>query len=180
MDHPIPLSHVANAFSLSRQFFDLPLKTKQKTPWNGKNMGFEYKSQVRPSTGVADPKESIQLGFGLGPDMTASWPSEEDCPGFKPAAKEFMAEVQQLSIKLMELLAEGVGLPTDTFTVGTVCAEGTDKEESMSTLRMLKYHALEDGMDHGPNYFRGGAHADFDLLSQSPIVSARDARRSLR
>ena len=73
-------------------------------------MGWEFKSQIRPSTGYADPKESIQLGLGKGPDMTASWPSEEDLPGFKAGAQAFQREVQALSVKLMELLAEGVGL----------------------------------------------------------------------
>lgn len=73
-------------------------------------MGHEYRSQIRPSTGYPDPKESIQLGFGLGEDMTKSWPSEEDAPGFKTGSQVFMKEVQALSIKVMELLAEGVGL----------------------------------------------------------------------
>jgi len=58
-----------------------------------------------------------------------------------------------------------VAQPTDTFTKGTVCADNSDKESSMSTLRLLKYHALEDGVDMGPNYFRAGAHADFDVLT---------------
>lgn len=110
VDHPIPQSHIDQAFALSAEFFDLPQETKAKTPWNGKNMGWEFKSQVRPSTGYADPKESIQLGFGQGPDMTASWPSDEDLPGWKARAQAFQTEVQQLSVKLMELLAEGVGL----------------------------------------------------------------------
>lgn len=73
-------------------------------------MGHEFRSQVRPSTGYADPKESIQLGFGLGEDMTKSWPSDEDCPGFRAGAEAFMKETQALSIKVMELLAEGLGL----------------------------------------------------------------------
>lgn len=73
-------------------------------------MGHEFRSQVRPSTGVADPKESIQLGFGLGEDMTKSWPSDEDCPGFRSDAEKFMKQVQTLSAQVMELLAEGLGM----------------------------------------------------------------------
>ncbi|BGP19217.1 hypothetical protein JCM10213_002086 [Rhodosporidiobolus nylandii] len=163
-DHPIPLENVDAAFNLAERFFDLDLDTKQKTPWNGKNMGFEYRAQVRPSTGYPDPKESMQLGFGLGPDMSACWPADEDCPGFRENASKFMKEVQELSIKVMELLAEGVGLPTDTFTLGTVSPDGTDKEDSMTTLRLLKYHECE-GKDFGENYFRAGAHADFSVLT---------------
>lgn len=98
-------------------------------------MGFEYRSQVRPSTGeaifllssfghashtdtaafepgYADPKESIQLGMGYGPnaDMNVCWPSQEDCPDFKADAKAFAKEVQALSVQIMELLAEGLGM----------------------------------------------------------------------
>ncbi|GAA5866632.1 hypothetical protein JCM1840_002412 [Sporobolomyces johnsonii] len=164
VDHPIPLEHINAAFDLSARFFDLPLEIKQKTPWNGKNMGHEYRAQVRPSTGYADPKESIQLGFSKGAEMEACWPSDEDCPGFRTGAERFMKEVQDLSAKVMELLAEGLGLPTDTFTTGTISPEGTSKEDSMSTLRMLKYHECE-GKDFGPNYFCAGAHADFNVLT---------------
>ncbi|GAA6038316.1 hypothetical protein JCM8097_003940 [Rhodosporidiobolus ruineniae] len=164
VDHPIPLSHIDAAFANAERFFDLPLETKKKTPWNGKNMGFEHRAQIRPSTGYADPKESIQLGHSLGEDMEACWPSNEDCPDFRKNAEVFMKEVQQLSVKVMELLAEGVGLPTETFTEGIVSPEGTTKEDSMATLRLLKYHECE-GKDFGPDYFRAGAHADFDVLT---------------
>ncbi|KAK4700665.1 hypothetical protein P7C70_g5578, partial [Phenoliferia sp. Uapishka_3] len=155
IDHSIPIEDIDAAFELSARFFDLPLEVKQKTPFNGKNMGHEFRSQIRPSTGLADPKESIQLGFGLGPDMTKSWPLEEDCPRFKTGAQAFMKKVQELSVQVMELLAEGLGLPSETFTEGTICPEESDHEDSMSTLRLLKYHACE-GEDFGANYFRAG------------------------
>ncbi|GAA5821746.1 hypothetical protein JCM11251_001003 [Rhodosporidiobolus azoricus] len=164
VDHPIPLENVDAAFALAERFFDLPLEVKQKTPWNGKNMGFEYRSQIRPSTGYPDPKESMQLGFGLGPDMSACWPADEDCKDFRKDAEKFMKEVQGLSGKVMELLAEGVGLPTNTFTDGSISPDGTDKEDSMATLRLLKYHECE-GKDFGADYYRAGAHADFDILT---------------
>ncbi|ORY77562.1 hypothetical protein BCR35DRAFT_292142 [Leucosporidium creatinivorum] len=166
VDHSIPVEHINAAFDLSAKFFDLPLEVKQKTPWNGKNMGHEYRSQIRPSTGYADPKESIQLGFGESEegDMIKCWPAESDCPGFKEGAKGFMKEVQTLSKQILELLAEGVGLPTNTFIEGSICPDESDKEDSMSTLRLLKYHSCE-GQDLGENYFRAGAHADFDILT---------------
>ncbi|KAL8277044.1 hypothetical protein RQP46_010578 [Phenoliferia psychrophenolica] len=164
IDHSIPIEDIEAAFALSQRFFDLPLFIKQKTPWNGKNMGHEFRSQVRPSTGYADPKESIQLGFGLGEDMTKSWPLDEDCPGFRKDAEKFMKQVQGVSVQVMELIAEGLGMAKDTFTEGTVCPEESDKEDSMSTLRLLKYHSCE-GQDLGDNYFRAGAHADFDVLT---------------
>lgn len=33
VDHGIPLEHIDNAFKNSAKFFDLPLETKQKTPY---------------------------------------------------------------------------------------------------------------------------------------------------
>ncbi|GAA5904977.1 hypothetical protein JCM8208_007649, partial [Rhodotorula glutinis] len=168
VDHPIPLERVDSAFQLADRFFSLPDEVKLKTAWNGKNMGYEKNAQIRPSTGYPDPKESLQMGFQLTRDQEACWPSEGDCPRFRDDAMSFMREVRGLSVKVMELFAEGVGLPKDTFTEGTVSPDdGGDKNDSMTTLRMLKYSECE-GIDHGPDYFRAGnnsAHADFDVLT---------------
>lgn len=48
--------------------------------------------QVRPSTGTADQKESMQLQFQR---MEGMWPADEDLPGFRAKAEKFMAQVQQ-------------------------------------------------------------------------------------
>lgn len=48
VDHPIPLARIDEAFDWSAKFFDLPMEVKKKTPWNGKNMGHEYKSVRAP------------------------------------------------------------------------------------------------------------------------------------
>ncbi|GAA5940076.1 hypothetical protein JCM3775_003271 [Rhodotorula graminis] len=165
VDHPIPLERVDAAFALADRFFRLPDDVKMKTPWNGKNMGYEKNAQIRPSTGYPDPKESLQMGFQRTRDQDLSWPSDDDCPGFSDDAMRFMEEVRDLSVRVMELFAEGVGLPKDTFTEGTVSPDdGGDKNDSMTTLRMLKYSECE-GKDFGPDYFRAGAHADFDVLT---------------
>ena len=73
-------------------------------------MGFEYQSQVRPSTGYPDPKESYQIGFRLDEEAERCWPAEDDCAGFREGVEKFKSEVRELSLKVMELLAEGVGL----------------------------------------------------------------------
>ncbi|TNY17060.1 hypothetical protein DMC30DRAFT_420155 [Rhodotorula diobovata] len=165
VDHPIPLERVDAAFQLADRFFSLPDDVKMKTPMNGKNMGYEKNAQIRPSTGYPDPKESLQMGFQETRDQEVCWPKDEDCPKFREDALSFMKEVRDLSINVMQLFAEGVGLPKDTFTEGTVSPDdGGDKNDSMTTLRMLKYHACE-GKDFGPAYFRAGAHADFDVLT---------------
>lgn len=62
----------------------------------------------------------------------------------------------------MECLADGLGLPRDTFTTGTVDRAG--EGDSQSVLRLLHYHSTE-GKSFGPNFWRAGAHADFDVLT---------------
>jgi isopenicillin N synthase-like dioxygenase len=71
------------------------------------------------------------------------------------------ANLLRLSVRVMECLADGLGLPTDTFTTGTVDPGVGD---SQSVLRLLHYHPVE-GKSFGPNFWRAGAHADFDVLT---------------
>lgn len=62
----------------------------------------------------------------------------------------------------MECLADGLGLPRDTFTVG--CVDTESKGDSQSVLRLLHYHSAE-GKVFGPDFWRAGPHADFDVLT---------------
>lgn len=78
--------------------------------WSPKNVGYEKNAQVRPSTGYPDSKESYQVGFQRTDEQDALWPTEEDCPKFREETEEFMRKVQRLSVKVMELFAEGLGL----------------------------------------------------------------------
>lgn len=183
-NHGIPQRDIDDAFALSKAFFDLPDEIKARTSHNGKNMGWEKMAQIRPSTGTADQKESMQLQFAR---MEGMWPSEDDLPGFRERAEKFMAQVQEwvfftrarvafvhptsdmlalalfsrLSVRVMSCLAEGLGLPSDIFEKGTV---DPGMGDSQSTLRLLHYHATE-GKDFGPNFWRAGAHTDFDVLT---------------
>ncbi|KAJ9473873.1 Fe2OG dioxygenase domain-containing protein [Pseudozyma hubeiensis] len=157
-NHGISAEQIQDAFSLSQEFFALPDDVKAKTPLNGKNMGWEKGAQIRPSTGTADQKESMQLQFAR---MEGMWPSNDDIADFRARAEAFMDAVQQLSVKVMECFAEGLGLPLSTFTEGTVDPGVGD---SQSTLRLLHYHSVE-GKEFGDSFWRAGSHADFDVLT---------------
>jgi len=91
-NHGISAADVDAAFALSREFFSLPDAVKARTPLNGKNAGWEKNTQVRPSTGTADQKESMQLQFAR---MEGLWPADADCAGFKSRAEKFMHQVQE-------------------------------------------------------------------------------------
>lgn len=94
--------------------------------------------------------------------MDGLWPSDSDIPSFRARAQSFMAQIQALSVKVMECFADGLGLPHDTFTQGTVGNE--ELQDSQSVLRLLHYHSTE-GKNFGQNFWRAGAHADFDVLT---------------
>ena len=91
-NHGIPQEDVDAMFALSKRFFALPDEVKAKTPLNGKNAGWEKNTQVRPSTGTADQKESLQLQFAR---MEGLWPGDEDIDGFKAKAEVFMEQIRK-------------------------------------------------------------------------------------
>jgi isopenicillin N synthase-like dioxygenase len=168
-DHGIPQAQIDEAFAWSARFFALDDAIKAKTSLNGKNMGWEKNAQIRPSTGTADMKESMQLQFAR---MEGMWPDEVDLPSFQARMKEFMNAVQQLSVKVMQCFAEGLGLPIDTFTTGTVDPGVGD---SQSTLRLLHYHDTQ-GKKFGSEFWRAGPHTDFDVLT---MLFQRDGQGGL-
>jgi len=90
-DHGISPEDVKAAFDLSARFFALDDDIKARTPLNGKNAGWEKNAQIRPSTGTADQKESMQLQFAR---MEGLWPDENDIPEFRSQAEYFMKQVQ--------------------------------------------------------------------------------------
>eukprot|EP01052_Picozoa_sp_SAG31_P027854 SAG31_NODE_2641_length_5326_cov_9.734647_4_plen_82_part_00 len=59
----IPESVIEEAFAVSSDFFALAQSVKlASSPFEKTlNSGYEYMSQVRPSTGTADQKESLQV-----------------------------------------------------------------------------------------------------------------------
>ncbi|KAH8929207.1 Clavaminate synthase-like protein [Atractiella rhizophila] len=169
VDHPIPLSLVEAAFHTSKEFFDLPETVKAETPFKN-NMGWEYRAQLRPSTGKIDRKESIQIPVGgageggreggVGGRAVANnvWPNPEHFQG-RPVLEEFMNATLELSLQLMSLLAVGLGIPEDTFTRAT-----TGGADMLTTMRLLHYLHAEEGEGEAGEW-RAGPHTDFDILT---------------
>jgi isopenicillin N synthase-like dioxygenase len=157
VNHGIPKELVDTMFAQSAKFFSLPLDTKKKSKHDAvKNVGFESYSQIRPSTGLPDNKESLQLGFA---GMDGIFPSQQDCPCFEATAKEFQSQCLQLAKKLLSCFATGLGLPTDFFEA----PHDVTQEDSQCTLRCLYYPAI--GLDTPRGAWRAGSHTDFDTLT---------------
>ncbi|KAJ5151317.1 uncharacterized protein N7482_010569 [Penicillium canariense] len=158
VDHGISKEDIEAIFMTSKSFFDLPSDAKATVPWNSNNVGWERNSQIRPSTGKPDSKESYQLQFG--DSMKGLWVADEHLPGFRTTSLEFMHRVQKISECLMRCFARGLGFPDEFF----IKCHDVARPDSQTTMRLLHYFALPEEAD-GKVYHRAGAHADWDFLT---------------
>eukprot|EP00271_Cylindrocystis_brebissonii_P011917 TRINITY_DN29940_c0_g1_i1.p1 TRINITY_DN29940_c0_g1~~TRINITY_DN29940_c0_g1_i1.p1 ORF type:complete len:328 (-),score=89.42 TRINITY_DN29940_c0_g1_i1:1217-2200(-) len=156
--HGIPAEDVTKAFGYAAKYFALPDEVKAKNFLvKAQNVGWEKMGQVRPSTGTTDLKESLQMGYC---NMEGKWPADADCDGFEAFTKRFMAQVQDVSMRLLSCFAIGLDLPEDFFV------EHHDPSDPgcQQTLRMLHYFDIS-GRPYDPAFWRAGAHTDFDTLT---------------
>jgi isopenicillin N synthase-like dioxygenase len=159
VNHGIPTTDVETQFQAAETFFSLPDEVKAMVPFSHKSAGWEKSSQIRPSTGQPDQKESYQMQFGS--NMEGLWLPEDVLPGFKAQSLGFMWRIQRLSEKLMVCFARGLGFPDDHF----VKAHDVTRPESQTVLRALHYFAVDPTVPTPEGYYRAGAHADWDLLT---------------
>lgn len=159
VNHGIPQEQVDEAFDMTAKFFALPHDTKAKMPLGkGTNAGWEYKAQVRPSTGTADNKESYQITL---PRMAQLWPLGNELPGFKATMLAFERANWALGMKVLSCFAMKLGFAPDFFTD---CHDPMSPEYQ-STLRLLHYLPMENAKPEDFTGWRAGAHTDFDCLT---------------
>ncbi len=159
VNHGIPQEQIDEGFEMTARFFDLPQDSKAKLPLRkGTNAGWEYKSQVRPSTGTADNKESYQITL---PRMQNLWPDSNELPGFKRAMLALERANWALSMKVLSAFALKLGFAPDFFTD----AHDPMSPEYQSTLRLLHYLPMTNARPEDYTGWRAGAHTDFDCLT---------------
>jgi isopenicillin N synthase-like dioxygenase len=109
VDHGITVEEIEAQFALARKFFDLPLEIKKQNPHNVKtNNGYEYKAQIRPSTGAPDQKESLWI------QRTSERPSDENVPGFRETTENFLSKCEGISDKVRNWRRHGNSLMNNT------------------------------------------------------------------
>jgi isopenicillin N synthase-like dioxygenase len=159
INHCIPQAQIDEAFDMTARFFNLPHDAKAKMPLlKGTNAGWEYKAQVRPSTGTADNKESYQITV---PRMAKLWPSGDELPGFKATMLAFERANWAVGMKVLSCFALKLGFAPDFFTE---CHDPLSSEYQ-STLRLLHYMPMVDAKPEDFTGWRAGAHTDFDCLT---------------
>jgi isopenicillin N synthase-like dioxygenase/tRNA(Arg) A34 adenosine deaminase TadA len=182
--HGIPQRVIDDAFASSSNFFDQSVECKEtQSPFDPKlNSGYEYMTQVRPSTGLADRKESLQITARDG-CMDGRWPNDT----FKSRSIALMDESHALAGRIMDLL-EPRAMPHHAIGMGgTLSGSHTLwSDDGQCTLRYLHYPAApaEDVMRlREDGHWRAGAHTDWDnvtLLYQRPEDRGLECRANPR
>ena len=158
-NHDIVTSHIEDAFLMSEQFFALDMQQKASVKLkNGLNAGWEFMEQVRPSTGVADQKESFQMTL---PHMEGLWLSDEALSGFSKTLCHFEKSCWLLGMKILSCFADKLGFDKDFFTQ----AHDRTTDTYQNTLRLLHYLPVQDESILKGDCWRAGAHTDFDCLT---------------
>lgn len=159
VNHGIPQEQIDEAFDMTARFFALPHDTKATMPQRkGTNAGWEYKSQVRPSTGTADQKESYQITL---PRMHDLWPNGDELPGFKASMLAMERANWALGMKVLSCFALKLGFPPEFFTQRHDPMSG----EYQCTLRLLHYLPMINAKPEDYRGWRAGAHTDYDCLT---------------
>ncbi|KAK8101730.1 leucoanthocyanidin dioxygenase [Apiospora kogelbergensis] len=159
VDHGISCEEIEAQFENAARFFALPDDVKATVPFSRRNVGWEKAAQIRPSTGAPDQKESYQMQYGA--NMEGMWLPEETLAGFREQSLRFMRKVQAVSERLMVCFARGLGFPDRYF----VEYHDVTKPNIQTVLRLLHYFALDPTQPAPADYYRAGAHADWDFLT---------------
>lgn len=166
-NHGIPEEAIDAAFGASAAFFAQPREAKEaQSPFARQlNSGYEFMSQVRPSTGTPDQKESMQITAREGA-MDGRWPQT---PGFEEVSHSFAKAAHALGQRILDLL-EPKACPH--LQRGTLARAHTLwADDGQCTLRMLHYPPVGTAEVLPPNYWRAGPHTDWccvTLLFQRP------------
>ncbi len=103
-NHAIPISVIKDAFEQSALFFSQDAALKQSVALlEGKNAGWEYRNQIRPSTGTPDEKESYLITL---PQMSGLWPQSDLLPMFQPVLLYMEQQAWKLGMEILSCFAE--------------------------------------------------------------------------
>jgi isopenicillin N synthase-like dioxygenase len=159
VDHGIDQAEIDAAFAAAQAFFALPADVKARRPLDkALNSGWESKSQVRPSIGTPDEKESFQA---TRPHMEGRWPTDEELAGFRETVLAFETRCWQVAMDVLSCFAQRMGIPDDFFAR----AHDPAAPDYQSTLRMLHYFPVSPEAAARTDLWRAGAHTDFDCLT---------------
>ncbi len=168
INHGIESALIDRCFESSALFFagDIDAKKTASPFAPNMNSGYEFMSQVRPSTGTADQKESLQITAREG-CMDGRWPTEP--ASLEPEARALLDASHTLAKRLLDLV-EPRACPH--LARGTLArSHRLWSDDGQCTLRLLHYPPTQPPDERDPTLWRAGPHTDWDcvtLLFQRP------------
>ncbi|KAJ4859447.1 2OG-Fe(II) oxygenase superfamily domain-containing protein [Trichoderma breve] len=165
----IPPSDIDGAFETSREFFQLPLDQKLKsphpptaTPHRGYSaFGIENVSAVSnhgtsvPRPLLKDMKESYDIGSPQDALYGNIWPPPGVHDAFQPTFTSFFSSCYRAELAILEAISVGLGLPRQTLS--------QLHSEQSNELRLTHYPAVPRGeFSHST---RIAAHTDFGTIT---------------
>lgn len=179
INHGIPLEKLEDMKLAARKFFSLSIEEKMKVGKDEENpMGYhdsELTRNVRDWKQVFDFTTKDDLTpIPVSPDdlqalkpVTNRWP--EYPPELKEVAQEYAKDVEELAFKLLELIAQSLGLPANRFS-------GFFKDQTTSFIRLNHYPPCPS-----PHLALGvGRHKDsggITILAQDDDVEGLEVRQ---
>ncbi|XP_072448506.1 uncharacterized protein [Chiloscyllium punctatum] len=154
---------IFEVMDICKEFFMLPSNIKQQYAHtvDSESLGHgwiaEDKERLNPER-PADLKESFNIS-ALSPHV--KWPIINTNPEFRECLESFFKMCQQLSVKILEVIALGLGLERDFF-INKHQKMGSNKNPT--TLRALYYPSVQKSsmQDH---QIRCGEHSDYGTFS---------------
>ncbi|WP_067732834.1 isopenicillin N synthase family dioxygenase [Novosphingobium naphthalenivorans] len=161
-DHGIDQDLIDRAWTLTKQFFALPVETKMKyfIPGQGGARGYTpFRTEVAKGATEKDLKEFWHVGRDLpeGSPLAATmapnvWPEEVE--GFHETFSELYAQFDKAGAKILSAIAIDLGLDSHWFDPAI--------EDGNSVMRLLHYPPVGEGAGGA---IRAGAHEDINLIT---------------
>lgn len=165
--HAVDARVLQDGLQASKRFFTLDIATKNKYLYQGHlsnrgyiGMGLESHQEFK----VVDKKETFDIGKENEPGLYTPWPEELPEAVFKDKLLTYFAAFDQLQLRLLRLIALGLGLDDDEDFFVTRC------NEQHCNLRLLHYPELfldQEGASSSADgiLIRGARHTDFGTLT---------------
>ena len=170
--HGIPKELIDSAFEASARFFALSQEEKEtQSPFaRNLNSGYEFMTQVRPSTGTNDQKESLQITAREG-SMDGRWPTSTPSHNFRHVVESLTKEAHGLAGRLLDLIEPRATPNVEPRTLSK--SHTLWAGDGQCTLRMLHYPPMDADTTRelttpdadGRVFWRAGPHTDWCNLT---------------